>query len=599
MLRFAIPFLLLGWLAPAWAQEGASVYAEHCAGCHNSGAPRMPALAALQSLSAEVILRSLESGVMQQQGRVLTPTQRRAVATYLGKADVSVTATHERCSGITTLPVGPSPDGWNGWGNHAGNWRFQPQPGLTTKNAPRLRLRWAYGFAGATVAFAQPTLAHGRLYFGSRGGAVTSVDAATGCLYWQFQADAPVRTAIVLDEEGRAFFGDLSGNAYALASTTGQLLWKTKLDSHQHARVTAAPALHEGRLYFPVSSLEEGIASDPAYPCCSFRGSVVSLEAATGKQVWKTYTIQEAPKQVGQTAEGTPRFSPSGIGVWVTPTIDAVHRRLYIVTGGNYTQPSTPFSDSFLALSLADGRVEWAKQITARDVWNVSCISPGRANCPAPEGPDADFGSAAILLPVGKGKRLLISAQKDSVVTAVDPDRRGTIVWQRKLGKGGLLGGVQWGGASDGQRLYFPLSDYGLTVVGRRQYGPPDPRQGGGLFALQAATGKLVWQAPPVRCAEGKRGCSPAQSAAVTVAGGLVLSGGMDGGLRIHNAQDGKLLFSFDTTQRFTTVNGVEAQGGSIDAAGPVAGEGMVFVTSGYSIFGGMPGNVLLAFGPE
>jgi len=426
-----------------------------------------------------------------------------------------------------------------------------------------------------------------------------ALDATTGCLRWSMQADGPVRTAPVLDDNGRLYIGDLLGQLYALEGSTGRVLWKSKLDAHPHARITAAPAFHEGRLYVAVASQEEGMASDPLYPCCTFRGSVAAVEAASGKILWKTYMVPDPPKLVGKNAAGAQSFANSGIGVRVTPTLDPSRRALYVTTGENYSPPATALVNAFVALSMDTGEVQWARQITPGDVWNVACISPDRTNCPFEPGPDANFGMAPMLIDAGPGQRLLIAGQKSGVVTAIDPDRQGEVVWQTRIGKGGLLGGIQWGGATDGRRVYMPLSDYGLTVVGRRQYGNPDPKEGGGLFALDAASGRVVWQAPPAACPAERVPCSPAQSAAATLIPGVVLSGAMDGVLRAYDAETGEVIWSFDTARVFETVNNVAARGGSMDGAGPVAAGGMVYVTSGYSIFGGMPGNVLLAFKPR
>jgi polyvinyl alcohol dehydrogenase (cytochrome) len=309
--------------------------------------------------------------------------------------------------------------------------------------------------------------------------------------------------------------------------------------------------------------------------------------------------VPDPPKLAGKNAAGVDRYANSGIGVRVTPTLDPGKRALYVTTGENYSEPATSLVNAFVALSMDTGKILWSKQITPGDVWNVACISPDRTNCPFEAGPDANFGMSPILVQAGSGQRLLIAGQKSGVVTAVDPDRAGEIVWQTPIGKGGLLGGIQWGGASDGRRVYIPLSDYGLTVVGRRQYGNPDPKVGGGLFALDIATGRVLWQTAPPVCPPGRVPCSPAQSAAATLAPGAIFSGAMDGVLRAYDSETGRVIWSFDTVRDFETVNNVPARGGSMDGAGPVVAGGMVYVTSGYTIFGGMPGNALLAFRPK
>lgn len=578
--------------------RAAGLYRRFCAGCHNSGTARIPLTTALQNMSREAILRSMESGVMKEQAAGMTSREKAMVAEWLARPRQLLNDVVRGCVAGDKFERGGAE--WNGWGGAGhSNWRNAPASGLSRDDVPKLELAWAFGFQGDTVAFAHPSVSGGWLFVGSRSGKVTALDAKTGCTHWTIQADGPVRTAPVIDERNRLYIGDLLGQLYALDGSTGRILWKTRIDAHPHARITAAPALHEGRLYVTVASQEEGIASDPKYPCCTFRGSVAAVDAGTGKVLWKTYMVPDAPKLIGKNAAGVDSYANSGIGVRVTPTLDPAKRALYVTTGENYSPPATSLVNAFVALAMDDGRILWSKQITPGDVWNVACISPDRTNCPFEPGPDANFGMAPMLVEAGPGQRLLIAGQKSGVVTAVDPDRQGEIVWQAPIGKGGLLGGIQWGGATDGRRVYIPLSDYGLTVVGRRQYGNPDPAVGGGLFAMDAATGRVVWKAPPPKCPADRTPCSPAQSAAATLAGGAVFSGAMDGVLRAYDAETGEVIWSFDTARPFETVNGVAARGGAMDGAGPAVADGMVYVTSGYSIFGGMPGNVLLAFKPQ
>jgi polyvinyl alcohol dehydrogenase (cytochrome) len=237
----------------------------------------------------------------------------------------------------------------------------------------------------------------------------------------------------------------------------------------------------------------------------------------------------------------------------------------------------------------------------------VDCDFPEelRTNCPEANGPDHDFGASAMLVRLPGGRRALVAGQKSGVVHAIDPDRRGEILWQRPVGMGGRLVGVQWGTAYDGTRVYVAVSDVVPEAPGPggeggqpTAFGVPlrlSAEAGGGLYALDPATGEIVWHAPHPGC-EGRPGCSPAQSAAVTAIPGVVFSGGLDGHLRAYATDDGAIVWNVDTTGPYDTVNGVPATGGSIDGPGPVVAGGMLFVNSGYTFIGGMPGNVLLAF---
>jgi polyvinyl alcohol dehydrogenase (cytochrome) len=254
-------------------------------------------------------------------------------------------------------------------------------------------------------------------------------------------------------------------------------------------------------------------------------------------------------------------------------------------------------SDAVVALELGTGRIAWFKQTTPGDVWNSSCAQKG--NCP---GPDYDYGSSVLLEKVENGRELLLVGQKSGVVYALDPDRKGETVWQVRVGKGGINGGVQWGMASDGQRVYAATSDV-VRVQGTNP-DPLDPRpmpvnsiQGGGLTGLRIGTGEKVWYTPPTTCGA-KPGCSPAQAAAVTAIPGVVFSGSMDGHLRAYTAEEGRIIWDFDTVREYETVNGIPASGGSLSGPGAVVVGGMVFVNSGYRS-GAIPGNVLLAFAPD
>jgi polyvinyl alcohol dehydrogenase (cytochrome) len=437
---------------------------------------------------------------------------------------------------------------------------------------------------------------------GSQGGKVYSLSAATGCIHWWYEAQTLVRTAVSIghieSESGgsyAAFFGDNSGVVYAVGAATGKLLWQVKVDSHPAARITGSPIYDRGRLYVPVSSGEEAAASAPDYQCCRFRGSVVALDGATGKQIWRTYTISEEAHPTKKNKNGTQLWGPSGAGIWSSPTIDVKRNVLYVTTGDNYSHPSTATSDAFLAMDLDSGKLLWSRQITASDVWNTACRMADKSNCPETSGPDFDFGASPILVTLSNGRQALVAGQKSGIVYAVDPDASGEVLWQVRIGKGGTLGGIEWGSAADQSNVYVGLSDITRILVPGSISTDTDPKQGGGMFALSLEKGERVWYTAPPGCGERKR-CSPAQSAAISAIPGAAFSGSVDGHLRAYSTKDGSILWDFDTVGSYKTVNGVEARGGSMDGGGPAIAGGMVFVNSGYVIWGGMPGNVLLAF---
>ena len=508
-----------------------------------------------------------------------------------------------KCPAGGALPDLASQPMWNGWGNGSANTRFQSEKaaGLTAAQVPKLTLKWAFGFAGANTASGQPTVASGRVFVGNMNGFVYSLDAKTGCTHWSFKAEGGVRTAISIarvpvsgSTRTLAMFGDIRANVYGLDAQSGELIWKTKVDDHAFARVTGAPSFANGRLYVPVSSFEEGPGARPNYPCCTFRGSVVSLDAATGQQVWKSYMIPEEPKIVGKNSAGTPLWKSAGAAIWTSPTIDAANNTIYVATGNAYTSPAAPTSDAVVALDMKTGAIQWVQQATPNDVFVIGC-KPGVENCPDEVGPDHDFGNSPILKTLPGGRRVLVLGQKSGVVYGMAPDEKGKIIWQHRVGKGGPLGGVEWGSAADDQHIYSAVSD--VYVESRGTFQPTT--EAGGLFAIKLATGERAWHTPPppLTCTGGP-GCTGAQSAAISVIPGVVFSGSIDGHFRAYSTSDGTIIWDFNTMQPFETVNGVKAEGGSIDAAGPVIAGGLVITNSGYAQWRGKGGNVLLAFGP-
>ncbi len=593
-----VPAVLLAFCLPVFAanENGSALFQKNCAICHKPNNNRTPLPETLGQMPKQAILAALDTGAMKAQGALLSAAEREAIAGFLTAGHVAST---EPATRVGACPEAAAPlknlTGWNGWGVDLLNTRFQPAKlaGLSASQVPNLKLKWAFGFAGVGVTYGQPTIADGRLFFGSADGTVYSIDAGSGCIYWTFKAPATVRTAISLGPIGArtaAYFGDVKAFAYAVDARTGELLWKYQVDDHPAARVTGAPKLYDGRLYVPVSSIEEVSGGSPKYVCCKFRGSVVALDASTGKQLWKTYAIPDAPSPSGQNSEGVDRFGPSGAAIWSSPTIDVQRKLLYVGTGDQYSDPPTKYSDAVIALDLETGSMKWAQQLTPNDGWNFACVNPNKANCPEHSGPDIDIGASPVLMRAG-GKDVLVVGQKSGMLHGLDPEKRGDILWEVRIGKGGALGGIMWGLAADGKNVYAPLSDFS----GRKN--ADGTLSGGGLFAIDPATGGKVWGSAPVTpaCA-GKPGCSPAQMAPATAIPGVVFSGSMDGHLRAYSTTDGAILWDYDTLRDYDTVNGVKAKGGSMSATGPTIANGMLFVSSGYGALGGMNGNVLLAF---
>ena len=607
MKRLVLVPLCFSWLVAA-DPSGATVYKYRCAICHEvSGETRAPAPAAMRLMSPENIVRSLDSGLMKEQGAALSAAEKRTVAEFLtGKVigQASQPGGGNACAD-SKAAFSPSASDWNGWGSDPANTRFQPadRAGLTAAQVPRLKLKWAFAFPNTFVAYGQPSIVGGRVFVPSANRNIYSLNAKSGCQYWAFEAQAPVRTAIsIATIEGErkrhvAFFGDQRANVYAVDASSGELLWKAHVEEHPRAKIVGAPVYYDGRLYVPVTDGEEGPAMNPKYECCSGRGALVTLDARTGKQIWKTYTIAEVPRPVSKNAAGAQMWGPSGASIWSAPTIDVERKVIYAGTGDNFSDPATKTSDAVIAFEMQTGKILWVKQLTEADVFNMACVGSSKESCPEPEGPDVDIGASPILVKLASGKRVLLVSQKSGIAHALDPDRNGEVLWQTRVGRGGTLGGIQWGSASDGKNMYAALSDIAFTSSGFEAGKRPvaDPKIGGGLFALDAATGRKVWAAAPPSCGS-RPNCSPAQSAAISAIPDVVFSGSVDGHLRAYATADGKVIWDFDTAREFTTVNGIPAKGGSMDGPGPTIAGGMLYVDSGYGAWGGLNGKVLLAF---
>ena len=423
----AIGCLVLLPTAPASADDGPTLYKQLCATCHDNGVGRAPTKDVLQAMTPERVLTAMESGAMLSMASGRTGVERRAIAefvtgkTFSAPLDLSPSpqAMCRATPGEFANPLnGPV---WNGWGVNTQNTRYQDRAaaGLTAADVPKLKVKWAFGFPGELSADASPSIAGGRVFVGTQSGIVYALSAATGCVHWTFRADSAVRAAVTIAKietnKGAAvyaaFIGDRTGNVYAVDATTGSLIWKAHLDDHPFARVTASPTYHDGRLYVGIASGEETAGSTADYECCTFRGSLVALNAATGARIWKTYTITEEPSRRAKNKAGTQLWGPSGAPIWSSPAIDPQKNVVYVTTGNNYTGPATQSSDAFIAFDRTTGKILWMRQTYPGDDWNTSCRLPDQVNCTNKEAPDFDFSSPPILVSLGNGRRALVAGQ--------------------------------------------------------------------------------------------------------------------------------------------------------------------------------------------
>ena len=570
---------------------GQALLQSKCASCH-SAEGGAPAMAALNAMPTESIFDALMKGKMKEQAGAMTSRERRNVAEFLGKRPLNdpaagdVTKMTNRCSGNPALGD-INVAAWSGWGG-ATNARFQTEraAGLKAADVPKLKLKWAFGLPGGSSLYSQPAVAFGRVFVGSDDGVVYSMDAKSGCVYWAYRADAFGRFApIAAPISGypgtryAIFFVTRSTTAYAIDAQDGKLLWKTLVKDGLN-NLSATAAYYDGRLYVPLTGIETLTGANLDYECCKSRGAVAALDANTGKVLWRVQSIPEPLRMLGENSHGKQMWGPAGASVWNTPTVDAKRKLIYVGTGNSFGRIAAATSDSILALRMEDGKLMWHHQEFAGDSFMNGCKATNAAdtNCPEKLGPDYDFGGSSAILQTVNGKDILVAAGKGGVAIGLDPDSNGKLLWRTQLWETqapSASGLVVWGGAADGQRVYYPLQ-----------------QAGGGLKALQLETGKVDWNAPINADRRGQAG--PASSIP-----GVVFTGGWDGILRAVDAA-GKVIWTYDAKQDFPTVNSVVANGGSFGPAGPVIAGGMLYVASGYTgIMGGSQGNVVLAFGVE
>ena len=597
----------LGVTLPAAADSGrgSAVFKTVCSACHEHGVSHAPSIFVLRSMTPEAIYKVLTTGPMRIPAAGISIADKKAVAHYLGKGNISAGRKLEppACKGEAAYFDFNKPPAFQGWGVSLTNTRniSQSVSDINPENIRKLKLKWALGIPGGTRMRSEPAVAGGAIYVGSDSGTVYALNRRSGCLRWKFSAAAEVRTGIVISSwkagnnsaKPIAYFGDLVGNIYAVDAVNGKLIWKAHVDSHPSVTLTATPVLYKRWLYVPVSSLEEGDAMGQGYPCCTFRGSIIAYNAKTGRRKWKTYMVR-SPVLEGHNAMGTKQYGPSGVALWNTPAVDAKRGLLYFGTGDNYSQPTTGKSDAIVAVDLANGKIKWVFQTWKGDAWNGSCELKDKPSCTFKSGPDYDFGASVILATLRSGRQLIVAAQKSGWVYALNPNTH-KLVWKTRVGRGGLMAGVYFGMAQKGDSIFVPVND---APDGRHYATPARP----GLYALDLRNGQYLWRSPnsDARCKGKGVACWQGIAAAPTVTGNLVIDGAGDGWLRIYDARTGKILWRLNTTKSVMTVGGGRAAGGSIGGgASPLLYNGSLIVESGYGFAGRMPGNVMLVYGTK
>ncbi len=595
--------------APRAELSGPELYDTLCADCHRApGQTKAPSLSAMKALSVASIMFSMVNGTMRTEATDLSLDEKIRVSAYVAGVEDAYRPEPAAMCGRPDIDLARQ---------YVSRWGLDPHntaavgpdvSAITARNVDRLELKWAFGLPHSADARSQPVITTDTLFVAAVGGDLFALDRFTGCIKWHFSAPAPLRTALTLGsirgggaDRPVLFFGDAEAAANAVDARTGEPVWRTDVAVAEHSILTGAPIQHADQLIVPVSMYEVALARDPDYECCKSHGAVHSLDVNTGTVRWTTHLTADAEPR-GLTSAGTRRWGPSGVPVWSTPTVDATRGVVYVGTGQNASAPATDFSDSVLALALETGAIVWHFQALAGDTYNDGCSSfPTGPNCPSWAGPDFDIGASIALTKNSTGKEVLVVGQKSGDVYTLDPDDAGRMVWQQRVGSGSPLGGVHWGVAVADGVVFAPVADPEFLMPG---YAPKP-----GLYALAIDSGDIVWEHPI------ERGCATnlgeyfdrevlypecsfyyGLSAAPTVVRDVVFAPGLDGRVRAFATKDGSELWQFETARPFDTMNGVEAHGGSIDSAGVQVAGRMIYVQSGYSLFGQLPGNVLLAF---
>ncbi len=482
---------------------------------------------------------------------------------------------------------------WRIAGQNLNNtWNQAAEHLINPDNVKGLSPKWVFT-TGSDVS-ATPTVDREAVYFPDWDGNLFAVEKESGRLIWSHKisdydgvtgAFSRVSPAV---NGNQLIIGDIpnakqvhnGANVIAVDRETGTLRWITQVDNHPAAAITGSPVVFDGVVYVGVSSEEETFAENAAYPCCTFRGSVVALDERTGAILWKTFDIPDNGGQVG---------GYSGGAVWQPPAIDPKRGSLYIGTGNNYTAPAaveacqnaTPtanctaaddFFDTALALDLKTGQIKWSKRLQGFDTWTVACHLPAgtNPNCPVPTSPDFDLG--------GAGPNLLGDivgfGQKSGIFWALNPDN-GNIIWSTPVGPGSSLGGIEWGTATDGKRIYVAIADrdqipYTLVPSGQKI-------TWGSWSALDVLTGKILWQVPDPTVG------TTLDTGSVSVANGVMYAGSYSGQMYAFNTETGEILWNF-------------ASGGSV-IDGPSIVDGVLYWGSGYrNIPPGIGNNKVFAF---
>lgn len=600
--------------APDSTHPGKAIYDRACAMCHaNPAGTRAATFGQITGMSPADLRTVLTTGVMKPMAAGLSPDETTTLIAYLTSGQKTVQANWAEtlmCAADDRTVDTSRPVSFGGFGvdSHSTRSLSAAQSGLTKAGLSKLDVAWAIGFP-QTQSLGTGVAVLGDTGFVTAAGKLIALDTTKGCARW-IKPIASRNTPQIADVDGRKVLLLASGrnDLMMIDAKTGDTVWKVDAKPAGAAGIgiRGGVVVYKDKIIVPYSASGVAAGQNAKFECCEGHGAVVALNLKDGKKLWEYHTMTDAEYNGQTSSTGVKQRGPSGAPIWALPTIDEARNRVIVATGENTSHPGTGTSDAIIAIDLSTGKSAWVFQAMKSDVWNMACndrdIPKSGTNCArlfGGEGRDFDFGATPMLIRNVAGRDIVVNGQKSGTVWALDA-ATGKVLWKQQIGEGGVLGGVHWGVATDGKAVFATISDSILRSTDWAKAAKP------GVYAFRLTDGKPLWSHAATADCGGTRGAAVMEcatkfgfSAAPLVVAGQVVAGTLDGKLVVLEGKTGAVLRTVDALGPMPTVNGVPGKGGSIDSHAVSAGNGMVFVTSGYGSFGQTPGNVLIALKPK
>ena len=579
-----------------------ALYQARCAQCHDNATGRVPPRSSLRYRPPEGIYDALKNGVMKPMSQGLSDDEMKSIVKLLtGREPKEIPDPYDNQCKDAQASVTINKNDWTHTHGDIQGRRLRELSGLTAETIDRLKLKWAYAYPGGAKGPA--TIADENVFLAGTG-YVVALNKDSGCVQWAYQAGGRTVRAITIASTAKstsksqnskaiALFGDDASTLFALDASTGKELWNTRLNDHVLGRITAAPTVHDGIVYVPLSAMEDPLTHDKSYFCCSARGGVAAVDLNTGKLLWNQQHITEPlveldqknkPEKPLSKEHGAGYFQqgPAGASTYTPLTIDTRLGLVYASTAEEYgfTDVAGPYS--VVAYDLKTGKRAWQQSLMPSPEQRSRICDNRDTDCRNM----FSTGTSVLIHPLSDDKDILVVGMKSGEVHGLDPQENGRIVWTTQVAEGGDLGGVMYGLASNADSVFVPVADVDS----------PSGKFTGSLVALDPATGIIDWRAPAPKpaCGWDTQHCIGGQVAAVTVVSDMVFAGFWDGFLRIYAADDGHLLREIDTVAEFPAVNGV-ASGGQVSGYPVSVGKDALYINSGASSIM-KSGNALLVY---